>query len=877
MGRLHAPWARAALVSAVLGAVVYSNTLGASFVWDDRAAVVGNADVQGTTSWWDLVQHDFWGQNITAPDSHKSYRPLTVASFRVNFAVTGAQAAATGFHLVNVLLHSVVSALVAVVASRLPGATAVRSLVAGMLFAVHPVHVEAVASVVGRADVLAALFYLAALLAYMRAASGSRRMSRCGAASWLLLSVVLVFAAALSKEVGFTCFGAFVAWDCAALLRKWWRAVDDAAERGGTGYWGSRTRRDDDELSETSVGSGSVASSASGSSGSSGSTSCTASSGTSATADKDGARGTRGMWRKEVHGYSDSESDMTPLKTPSKRSNGLRRRFSALSTPALSPRVGVVHERDEDGNGGHIRADPDSTLPLVEWAIPEELRRPVRRAISRWFVLVVCAAGFMWVRLGMHRDAPLYRWTILENQFAGMPAGVFRTLSIAYTHVLYAWYLVVPGPYSFDHGFASMTPITQLVDHRNVGTACLWVMVLAAVTLSWRRRWYVGLWAMAAAFASFLPASNIAVFVGTEMAERLLYIPSIALCIAVAQIMPARGRKHSLVSAAKAAGVIVVVALYATRTYQANVAWMDENELFKAGLSATPRSIKALNNMGQSFLNGNEEELRMAEQYIRSAVELHPDYAQAHFNLALALRGLNKPFMDHLERSTVLPDASCKALAYLGHFLVEKFARLPVGPEREAMQWVWLDAKRTLEDSTGLGCRMSLLFHARGMVAATGNEHEWAIGEFEKALQAADEERRSGAVVSANVVATLSMMAQSHKALGRLEQAVELYGTAVSHAPERTDLYSNLGVLLGDMGRFAEASAMHDRALELQPTDAALLSNAGFTAEKMGDLQRAFRLYSAAYDAVPDHAQVAANYNNLRLKLAQAGALPDGA
>ena len=44
---------------------VYSSTFGAEFVWDDRAAVVGNMDLRPESPWSDLLQHDFWGQNIT--------------------------------------------------------------------------------------------------------------------------------------------------------------------------------------------------------------------------------------------------------------------------------------------------------------------------------------------------------------------------------------------------------------------------------------------------------------------------------------------------------------------------------------------------------------------------------------------------------------------------------------------------------------------------------------------------------------------------------------------------------------------------------------------------------------------------------------------
>ncbi len=75
------------------------------------------------------------------------YRPAAVVSYAVDWTVSGGRP--WWFHVVNVLLHGLVTALVVVVAGAwlLP----VGALGAALLFAIHPVHVEAVENVVGRA------------------------------------------------------------------------------------------------------------------------------------------------------------------------------------------------------------------------------------------------------------------------------------------------------------------------------------------------------------------------------------------------------------------------------------------------------------------------------------------------------------------------------------------------------------------------------------------------------------------------------------------------------------------------------------------------------------------------------------------------------
>src|SRR5207247_10918272 len=90
-----------------------------------------------------------------------------------------APAGAWGFHGVNVLGHAGASTAVALLARRWAGDAA--GWLAGALFAVHPVHVEAVANVVGRAELMAAVFsVLAVWLAVARDSLAGR------AAAWPL-------------------------------------------------------------------------------------------------------------------------------------------------------------------------------------------------------------------------------------------------------------------------------------------------------------------------------------------------------------------------------------------------------------------------------------------------------------------------------------------------------------------------------------------------------------------------------------------------------------------------------------------------------------------------------------------------------------------
>ena len=145
--------------------ICYWNSCNAGFVFDDSEAIVGNQDLKAEVPLGKLFLHDFWGTNISSNLSHKSYRPLTILTFRFNYWLAGGLKP-WEFHLFNVILHAVVSVLTLKLFSVLISArkrtsndneisltgksTSIQfsapkaSLVGALIFAVHPIHTESV-------------------------------------------------------------------------------------------------------------------------------------------------------------------------------------------------------------------------------------------------------------------------------------------------------------------------------------------------------------------------------------------------------------------------------------------------------------------------------------------------------------------------------------------------------------------------------------------------------------------------------------------------------------------------------------------------------------------------------------------------------------
>ena len=199
------------LFSSAAAALAYISSIECDFVFDDHLAIVNNPDVSPEAPFSNLLANDFWGKALEKEDSHKSYRPLTVLSFRVHTWWTGQPAAPRYFHAVNVVLHAIVTACVAALGAwlwprRRCGGRPRVALLAGTLFAVHPVHVEAVTGVVGRAELLCALCCFASAAAYSGSASWPHRgiIARCGLG---VAAAVLFGMGVLCKETGVTLLG----------------------------------------------------------------------------------------------------------------------------------------------------------------------------------------------------------------------------------------------------------------------------------------------------------------------------------------------------------------------------------------------------------------------------------------------------------------------------------------------------------------------------------------------------------------------------------------------------------------------------------------------------------------------------------------------
>lgn len=204
---------RCFLLIALLATICFANGLTGEFVQDDIVVVVNNPSVHSLANLPRLFAEPYWGPEGAVQGT---YRPLTNLSHALTYAVFGPLP--LPYHLGNLALHVLNCGLVFLLIRRLTGRLQV-AFSASLLFAVHPVHVEAVSQVVGRTEVLSAAFFFLAWWFYL---DGPERTGR-QALSWLC------FAAALfSKENTLVLLGVipladfcFRGGDARGVLREW--------------------------------------------------------------------------------------------------------------------------------------------------------------------------------------------------------------------------------------------------------------------------------------------------------------------------------------------------------------------------------------------------------------------------------------------------------------------------------------------------------------------------------------------------------------------------------------------------------------------------------------------------------------------------------
>lgn len=223
------------LIIAIVSFAVYANALGNGFIYDDHSQILKNHLIRDIRNVPEIFRRSAWTFE-GAPPTSNYYRPMLNLFYMAVYYFFGFKA--WGYHLLNILFHAGNSVLVFLVASRLLGTSEHKvkakvqektcplsaslltstflspPLVAGLLFATHPVHTEAVTWIGGLPDVSFAFFYLLSFYLYLHFGENY---------GWqYLFSVISFLLSTLCKEPALTLPAILIAYDYAFRKTKVW-------------------------------------------------------------------------------------------------------------------------------------------------------------------------------------------------------------------------------------------------------------------------------------------------------------------------------------------------------------------------------------------------------------------------------------------------------------------------------------------------------------------------------------------------------------------------------------------------------------------------------------------------------------------------------
>jgi hypothetical protein len=607
------PWISYSLV-ALTSILVFANSLYGAFCFDDAFALLYNGDVHHReNSLKNIFFHDFWGHDITKPDSHKSYRPFTTISFRMNYLtflyfggnetrpdhipedMNGStwqpEPFLIGLHLVNVLLHAAVSCYVYKLAKEiwsymLPAEERESStkepvnsfwsemipLLGGLAFATHPAHVEAVASIVGRAELLSALLALIGFDLWRHRKSWSSTV----------LAILVVYASVLCKEITFAMYGVFIVWDGLKHLRS---SVDHV-----------NTLNHPTPTTKSPNNAGSV-----------------------------GA--TVNPKHSVATGSSKSQSSSAGVKSAS---------------------IWLPGQKQLD----KLRCVVIQKLPF--WApgwVPHFLERTFFSTfwLGRTIMTLIAFVLYLRMRVVLMGDSMVVQnYRRVENPLAYIENKLHLMLSMAFLHTNYLWILVYPVYLSCDWSFNCIPLISSIYDMHNLYSAVAYASIAIPSLWSIVQIFRGSRMAMPLLFCIFwgilffTPASNLFFFVGTMLAERVLYLPSVTFCILLPialerlfSFLP-RERRLQLVTCI----CVVLIAAYSQRTWTRNVDWTDNQHLFESAEEVCPDSAKVHFNLG--ILRTQQRIWHRAAHHFKRVLEIEPNYCEVNYRRALMYLGQNQ-------------------------------------------------------------------------------------------------------------------------------------------------------------------------------------------------------------------------------------------
>ena len=521
---------------------------------------------------------------------------------------------------------------------------------------------------------------------------------------------------------------------------------------------------------------------------------------------------------------------------------------------------------------------------------------PNRGSMLRIAVVCVATFCFLKARLSLHANHNLRVWGIMENHIPLANSTLTRTLTTIKSHGRYARLLIWPSNLSYDHGFSATPWIESLWDPSWLEGLFAYIFVILCGVYALYAENRVLQLSLAILIVPFLPASNVFFYVGTVLAERLLYIPSMGYCIYAGYVLylplasenevlctigmnEGKAKKNCISRAVKGMSrkttfrypyilvLIIGFTSMAYHTYIRNFDWKTEESIYESGYREEPDSVKILNNLAQVLLrDGNKTKAKRAEELLQRSLKIFPHYPSGHYNRGLAfstLRNHEKAielFNKALSMGLQASAGNCNA------YLAQEYMHIYYGIKDKGLEpdeKILKHAEMAINKAFDLKCQMPLLHFTTANLLAEVKQYENSFQYYENALKANSYKylEPGTRLVEADV---RNQYALALSKMNLVDRALEQWKVVRALNPNGVASEINAAVLLSDNGRSEEAIELLKSAATMHPEHPIVWNNLGSIEEGLGRYNEALEHFQKAHQFAPQHATIRNNIHRLQ-------------
>ena len=275
--------------------------------------------------------------------------------------------------------------------------------------------------------------------------------------------------------------------------------------------------------------------------------------------------------------------------------------------------------------------------------------------IALLFVAITCI--YLLLRMYILKDIHpniTYVKNVLNNSLNAAPNYMSQLATTFYIMLRYIFLLIFPHPLSSDHNFAQIK-IYTLSDPIALVSILFYIAIGIYAVLNFKKKSLIS-FAILFYLITIAPVSNIFFLIGTSMAERFVFIPSLGFCILLAYFLLRISKTNVIKTKFKSistffsqnaklfAIVFVILGLYGIKTYSRSKDWKDNLTLFLSAVQISPNSATSnrmyANQLVESVKNSKNNKnlidtFNIAKHYYKKSLEIYAKQSEPLFKLGV--------------------------------------------------------------------------------------------------------------------------------------------------------------------------------------------------------------------------------------------------